>query len=228
MEIIKRLDNRVICRLPSLRLINDGFLSQLSWADGIEKFIILFDSPIDDEWAGLSGITGVDRVWLVYSAIRAEIPAGTVNQTHFTETALPLAQELAALFSESRLAYYRSMNRDLTERQLAESKAFVEKVLPGSRRICLQKDGKPVALLMLVEAKDFDGKPVDWVPWVWIEKTLTPKEREVVHSRFRQWLKDGALERVQCSISSSNGRSQKFFRKLGFKPECIHILKEKR
>lgn len=228
MEIIQKLDNRIICRLPSIQSLNDDFISRLAWPAGIEKYIVLSNAPINYEWETLSGITGVDRVWLVYSAIRAEIAAGAERQAQFVETPFPLAQELAALFSETRLAYYRSINRELTERQLAESKAFVEKVLPGSRRIGLQKDGVPIALIMLVEAKDYDGKPVDWVPWVWIERTLASKEREIVHNRFRQWLKAGALERVQCSISSSNSRSQKFFRKLGFKPECIHILKEKR
>lgn len=228
MEIIKRLGGKLICRLPSVHLISDAFVSQLSWTEEVDKYIAVFDEPINGEWDVLGRITGIDRVWVIYSAMKAEIEATGAGQLlRFIETDLPDAQELAGLFSKTRMDYYHSINRALTERQVSESAAFIEKVLPGTRRICLQKDGESIALLMLVEAKDYEGQPVDWIPWVWIDKTLTSSDRETVHRRFRQWLKAGPLVRVQCSVASGNGRSQKFFRKLGFKPECLHILKEK-
>lgn len=229
MEIIKRLGNKIICRLSSIHLINDAFVSQLPWPEDVDRYVTVFEEPIEGEWDVLGRITGIDRVWVIYSVLKTEIEAaaGSGQLSEFIETDLPDAQELAGLFSRTRMDYYYSINRELTERQVSESKAFIEKVLPGTRRICLQKDGKSIALLMLVEAKDYEGQPVDWIPWVWIDKTLTSSARETIHRRFRQWLKAGPLVRVQCSVASGNGRSQKFFRKLGFKPECLHILKEK-
>lgn len=226
MEIVKKLGRKLICRVPALQLINDNFVSNLPWPEGIDKYVVFFNDPIGGELEVLSKISGVDRVWIIYSVIKDKIEAGTTqNEELFIETDLPNAQELADLFSETRAGYYLSINRALTERQVLESKAFIEKVLPGTRRVCLRKGGKPVALLMSVEAKDYEDTPVDWIPWVWIEKDLSPAERKAVHRRFRQWLTVGRLERVQCSVSAGNARSQRFFRKLGFNPECIHILK---
>jgi len=228
MEIIKQFERKLICRLSSILLINEDFISQLIWPEGIDRFVCIFDKSVEREWDILSNIKSVDRVWMIYSMtkVRTEIIEEGSSKM-FVETKLPDIKELELLFSETRREYYRSLNRDLTERQVIENQDFIEKVLPRCRRVCLQKNGKPIALLMMVEAKDYEGKPVDWVPWVWIEKNITFEEREMVHRRFWEWLVDGELERVQCSVASSNLRSQKFFRKIGFKPECLHILKEK-
>lgn len=226
MEIIKRADKKIICRLSGLYVVSNEFLASLVWLDGVDRYIVTFKVPVAEEWCTLSQLTGIDKAWMVYSAVRAEFENGVPEISgEITETSMPEPGELAALFMETRAEYYRAMNRELTERQVVESRNFTENALPKSRRLCLKKNGRPVALLILTEAKDYEGVPVDWVPWVWVDKALDVQSRAMVHARFVNWMKAGRLDRIQCSVASGNVRSQKFFRKLGFKPECLHILK---
>ena len=40
---------------------------------------------------------------------------------------------------------------------------------------------------------------------------------------FGKWIKEQVSEKIQCVVSAYNLRSQRFFKDLGFHPECVHF-----
>jgi len=77
-----------------------------------------------------------------------------------------------------------------------------------------------------VKWKDCFDEPVDWIPWVWIDRSLLHVERAFVHSKRREWLRGIIEDRVQCVVEGENMRSRKFFKEMGFHPECLVISKK--
>lgn len=227
METIKQTGNKVLCRIPKLSAIDDSFVAGLKWPEGVSAYYCLFREPTDREWESLGLLTEHERVWIVYSAEKDRTVIDEVVRDGILHEAALSDAELAKLFTSTRKEYYRSLNREMSARQIGEQDCFIKNALPGVRRICLEKSGTPVALMMLVETRNYEGVLVDWVPWAWIAASLGTEDRRMVHQHLRLWLGTGGVERVQCSVASHNFRSQKFFRKMGFRPECAQILKEK-
>lgn len=225
MEHIKTINNAAICRLESISDVTAEFVQNLQWEQGIEKMAFFFKKPLANEWEVLNAISLQDKAWVIYSIERTKLTGADAGGNHFIITELPDEKELADIILSSRENYYRSIGRELSPRQVLEQRGFLEKGLSRTRRMCVKKGGIAVALIMLVENTDLNGDAVDWIPWVWVDGLLMEEERGRIHGFFREWLKGGSLPRIQCSVASYNARSQKFFRKMGFNPECVQILK---
>jgi len=114
----------------------------------------------------------------------------------------------------------------LGERYINEFKFVANNYLSTANVLYLEKDKKLTTLMTVIKWKDYNDIPVDWITWVWIEKDISKDERSVIHNYISVWLRDNIEDRVQCVVNSFNVRSQKFFRKLGFTPECIHIVRK--
>lgn len=217
----------MLCRISGLSEIDDVFVAGLKWPEGVSAYYCLFREPAGKEWEALGQLTEHERVWIVYSAVKDRVAKNAAMTGGTLEEAALSEEELAGLFTSTRKEYYRSLNREMTPRQITEHENFVRNSLPSVRRICLRKNGAPVALLMLVETRNYEDVQVDWVSWAWIAPSLGVEDRKMAHLQLLRWLSAGGLDRVQCSVASHNFRSQKFFRKMGFRPECAQILKEK-
>jgi len=216
-----------LCRISGLAAIDDAFVDELKWPDGVASYCLLFREPVEREWEALGRITEHERVWIVYSAVKDRAASNEIVRGARLQEAILSDRELAELFTATRKEYYRSLNREMTPRQISEHENFIKGSLPGVRRICLKKNGLPVALLMLVEIQNYEDEIVDWVPWAWVSASLGTEDRKIAHRQLRLWLCAGGRDRVQCSVASHNFRSQKFFRKMGLRPECAQILKTK-
>lgn len=230
MNFIRKSGNKAIYSVSSVDALSDEFLAAYQWLEGVEIAIFCPEKPIDGEAFSLTRISEKHSLWITYSAKAAELGIDRgVDQfaSGLEVSCLPDVGALLELFVWTRKEYYRSINKAMTEWQIQQMNSFIKNQLPGSRRICLKKNGELLGLFLLTKSKDLQDDPVDWVPWVWISRTLPAEERLLVHSCFKRWLKDQVAEKVQCVVSAYNSRSQKFFRKLGFHPECVHLIKPK-
>jgi RimJ/RimL family protein N-acetyltransferase len=69
---------------------------------------------------------------------------------------------------------------------------------------------------------------MDWIGHIWISPDLEKEERITIHKYIRWWLRNNMKHKViRAAVDSFNIRSQKFFRKMGFKPEWFAFLKSK-
>lgn len=230
MDPARKTGNKIIHTIHSIGALTEEFIDGFQWPEGIEIAIFCPKKAITEEFSALGRLAEKHSLWIAYSAAASDMcqnPDDCGSQPGLTISSVPDNSQLAALFLETREEYYRSINKTMSEWQIQQRDSFIKHKLPDSRRICVQKQGKTIALLMLTKAKDLQEMPVDWVPWVWILRGIEPAERRFVHTCFRTWLKDQVLQKVQCVVSAYNWRSQKFFSALGFRPECVHLIKPK-
>jgi len=94
--------------------------------------------------------------------------------------------------------------------------------------LCLKKGRRIVTLTDLCEPPDFIRCPLDWIGYIWIDSNLEKEERMTIHKYIKWWLKKNMKHKVlRAGVYSFNIRSQKFFRKMGFKPSWISFSKSK-
>ena len=230
MNPAERKGNKAIYSVPSVEMLTEEFVGNFKWPEGTEIAIFHPEKPISGELSALAGLSEKHSLWIAYTAAASDLQlnrADVENAGDLTVSSLPDTSELRELFIESRDDYYHSINKIMTEWQIRQRESFIKYQLPDSRRICVQKHGKAIALLMLTKSKDLQGAPVDWVPWVWISRTITAGERCYVRRCFGKWIKEQVSEKIQCVVSAYNLRSQRFFKDLGFHPECVHLIKQK-
>lgn len=229
MKLVRKTGNKAVYCVSSLDVLTDCFFDDFRWLDGTEIAIFCPEKPILDEGRKLAGVSQSHSLWVAYGANVHDISAKACPRSimNMTISDLPDDSELTRLFIETREDYYRSIKKTMTEWQLKQRDSFIKQQLPSSRRIYIQKNKEAIALLMLTKSKDLQEMPVDWVPWVWISRSISSDERSFIHQHFRVWLGEQVVSVVQCVVSAYNLRSQRFFKNLGFKPECIHLIKPK-
>jgi hypothetical protein len=90
----------------------------------------------------------------------------------------------------------------------------------------IKKNKKIVAYWFLMPGREPDSmNPADWVYYIWIDKDyIKIDERENIHNFFSHWLYLNVnTQKIYADVKYFNIRSQKFFRKIGFEPQCIFI-----
>lgn len=226
-EIVRRTDSKIVYKVPSLADITGEFIRALEWPPGIKGFIFLFSEPISEEHRILSALPLDLDVGMVYSAAKASLAATASSGDAFSEVQAPDEAELVRLYLLGRelvLAPVLSVrNVPPADRSAVQEK--IKKQLAEGKIGLWSKSGVSAGALALTRWRDFADEPVQWIPWVWIASSLLPEERRDMHARIAAWLRAGVDDKVQCVVDSYNIRSQKFFRKMGFLPECLHIVK---
>lgn len=229
LEIISGTAQQAVYKLNDLSMLTDKAVKEMKWPDGLRSKMFVVTGETGAEQEILGALAEKGAVWGLYSADRAGLVQGTrvPSLPSVRARTIKKPEELERLYTETREGWYRSRNEAMTPRQTAETKDFVERFLPESRYLYLEKSGKRAGLLMLNEYVDYRGRPADLIPWVWVESSLDQDARRVVHAAMAAWLGENVSGRVQAYVASSNLRSQKFFRKLGFRLEAVRVLGEK-
>jgi len=136
-------------------------------------------------------------------------------------------------FSDLReiLNAYRATSRPLVQahfpkkewaKRLAAGVKFYKGLSPGMAFRAVK--GGSLAGLMMLKDYEYDGRPVKIIGWVWIKRTLTLHERRHVQRLMLAWLKRKAGGSVIAAVDSFNPASQGFFRKAGFKVDCLNLF----
>lgn len=228
MRLVRKTDKRVVYQLDDISRITNEFLEQISWPNNIPGMIILFDKKIENEHLHLSGISSKYFVSIGYSAQKGQL---LNNKISLPKRVKPKIfnnfNELKQVYYDTKLMFYKIWEEYLGDRFLIELDFVAKNYLPTAKVLYLEKNEKPAALITVIKWKDYADIPVDWINWVWVAPTMPKKERLAIRCYFSEWLRINIKDRVQCVVNSFNVSSQKFFRKLGFIPECIHVIKAK-
>lgn len=227
MDLLKQTERRLLYKLPDFSAVDSAFVDSLVWPEGINVQMFLFDKPITGESELLPKIHSDRLVGIGYSYVPAagdpakeELPAG------LSQVSLCL-EDLRKMYYETQYAFYKKWEGQLGEEYMKETQMVIDTMLPAAKATALSKDGRNIALLTAVNWKDCFDQPADWITWVWMDPELTREERGRVQSCFLKWINENCETKVQCFVNCFNVKSQKFFRRLGFVPEWLHVVKKK-
>lgn len=227
-DIVYRTERKIVYKVPSISCITGEFIQSLAWPPGITGVIFLFNQQISDEHRILSALPLDLDVGMVYSAMREALPVGKIAADVLIEQ-IPVQDEeqLSRLYLICRERVMAPVISARTIPPVDKSAVLLKlkKQLSEGKVALWAKAGDTVGALALTRWHDFADNPVQWIPWVWVSDELLPVERRILHAQILNWLKLSVDNKVQCVVDSYNVRSQKFFRKLGFTPECLHIVK---
>jgi RimJ/RimL family protein N-acetyltransferase len=227
--VVCRDGKAIVYKVGDAGLITDEFVRKLVWPEGIKACIFTFDSPIADEAALNSRVTysedfsfhiryGAEKEWL-----DPALPAG--NAVKAAELPLDLHKVLYLKIKNRIFSQLPWMKENPAEDR--EELEKVERVISKYKVGYWEHDGAPAGLIALKKWHGVKGEPADWISWLLVEEALPPEARAAVHAHLRGWLRANMETRLECVVQSFNVRSLKFFRKLGFRPEAVHVYKER-
>jgi hypothetical protein len=227
-EIAYQTDSKIAYKLHSIECVTGEFIKALVWPPGIRGLIFLFEEQIIDEHVILSALPLEFDVGMVYSATKTSLPNGYSSGAGiFCEVPVPGEEELLKLYLLGRemvLAPILS-TRKVSPVDISVVQLKIREQLAKGKIGLWTKGGTSAGAVALTRWHDFADTPVQWIPWVWINSALLPEERRDLHGLISIWIKSNVENKVQCVVDSYNVRSQKFFKKMGFVPECLHIIR---
>lgn len=229
IEITSNGKEMTVYKLEDLSRLTDKAVKELKWPAGMRSKMFILTGKTDADLEVFGAIGAKDSVWGLYAADKSDF---AVNEDvpflpSIKIKPLKALSDVRKAYLDTREGWYRDRKMEMTPRQIAENRNFLENFLPDSRYLCLEKSGKLAGLLLLNEYSDYLGKLADLIPWVWVEASLNADERQVIHAAMEAWLAKNAEGRVQAYVAASNPRSMKFFKELGFRLEAVRVLKEK-
>lgn len=103
--------------------------------------------------------------------------------------------------------------------------SYLDKTLPVSKGVKILKEGKLAGMLSWFPKKDEKDLLMDWIAWIWLSRDLSKDERKAAQHEVCRLIQGFEHDRARCTVRSWNVRSHGLFRKLGFVPVSINILK---
>jgi hypothetical protein len=227
MKILKKTEKKIVYMMDNFSVISEDFINNLNWPDGINVQMFFFRNPINGESEVLPKIKSQRLVGLGYSY---NIKKVTYNKIRLPDamSSVKLSQEkLAVLYRKTQKKFYTLWKTELGENYMKETEMVIKNYLSNSSSLVIYKNSNPVALITKMQWKGCLDEPADWITWVWIDSQLSDEERFIIHNYIFNWINENFTIKIQCFVNSFNIRSQKFFRKMGFIPEWLHIVKTK-
>jgi len=227
IQLIKRSGARAVYRACDFGKVDAKFIEKIRWPKNLRGMILIFKKKIENEQPVLAAIPGKYWITMCYSAhCRSLKDFSKALPTGLKSIKLkPL--ELRKLYLKTQGQFYLKWRKLLGAGYVKECQQVADNILGSAKTVCLTKNGKPVALFVVVRWKDYMDVPVNWVVWVWINHRLPVVERRQIRGYISGWMKSRLRGRVQCVINAFNVGSQIFFKRLGFVPECLHYVRSK-
>ena len=237
VRLIKRTKRFLMYEVPDVSLINNQFIDGIDWPVDSPVLVLNFKTRVSNDFELINkNLSGKYLSRLIYRANKNKlissmkgVPSPDIHRYRFRNI-----KELQELYLMTEKKYFGepwSKNLGHPWKQYFEGdylKAIqtnAEKHLSEERVICFGKNKIPVALLPVKETKYFDDTNIDWILWIWIDSNLSKEERGEIRNRFVNWLKIHALEQVVTGVNPFNIASNKFFKKIGFRSECLQITR---
>lgn len=228
MKVLKATEKEVVFEVTDSAVFTEKSVRALEWAEGLRVMRFFLGKNISDEEKIVELLGKTYPTWTVFSAGKTDFTFTPMKDfLGITSAVLDNLERLREVYLSTSDSYHKSLGKPLSQRESDERDAVLSEFLPSARVSAFEKQHDVIALLVLVKWQDCFGEPVDWIPWVWINSRLPENEREFVRSRWREWLRNVVADRVQCVVEGSNIRSGRFFKRMGFHPECIVVSKSK-
>lgn len=218
---------KIVYEAPGLPAVTDGFIESLGWPQEIPALGIMFPESGEDEYALLKkNVSDKYSVRIVYEAKSIALPPALNDNANPVLQFCPFSDKktlVEAYVSTQKEYFYKPWGKYIRMELLEGARNFAEKYAEPERARWLNKDGKMVGLVVLVEWRDWFGAPADLLSWIWFSPDLSSEDRKAAHGLLVTWLSREAPGKITCAIDSFNLRSQKFFKKIGFSPKCLII-----
>lgn len=223
-RLIQKEKEKIIYQMPDFSRLNTSAVDKLYWPKGIPVLWLKYDENLDDCHGELD--KRLSRKYIarvIYSADRENIrpEAGKIPAGAITTRSLTAEQSLALYLETQAKAFIAPWAGQLDSKYLDEISSFVKEDLTVSKSLCFFKDRSPVGLALLTVL----GSGAGLVSWIWFEPALSGAERRRAHALFAGWLRDGKYPQIKSVVHSFNLRSNRFFLKMGFHPQCIAITR---
>lgn len=211
--------------MPDFARLSTSAIDKLDWPKGTPVLWLKYDENLDDCYGELDKRIArkyITRV--IYSADTENIllkPGKERVAAIKARESLPAAELLTLYLETHAKSFIAPWAAQLDSKYLDEVSSFIKEDLPVSKSLCFFKGKSPVGLALLTVL----GSGAGLVSWIWISPALTVAERRKAHGLFIGWLKDGKYPQIKSVVHSFNLRSNRFFLKLGFHPQCIAITR---
>ncbi|MBI4350993.1 MAG: hypothetical protein HY550_06105 [Elusimicrobia bacterium] len=227
MKVLKAAEKEILFEVTCPSEFSPEVLNSLKWTEALRVMRFYLGRRVCNEEDAVKLLLGSYPTWVVYSADKNDfLSAPTEPPVRLTPAPQMDLEQLRRVYISTNDSYHDSIGKPLSPAESAERESVLSEFLPSAKFSAFKNNGVVMALLVVVKWKDCFDKPVDWVPWVWIDRSLLPGERAFVRSKWKEWLRGIVEDRVQCIVEGENMRSRKFFRGMGFHPECLVISKK--
>jgi hypothetical protein len=226
MVIIKEIDDLIVCKIDNLLEINNQSLNKLN-LNYSKKLIITFDKEIENENILFNKISSRYYIKIAYSIERNLLNDQIINLPLDISTfSFNSQEEFQKYYYYQFETFYNNWKKYLPENYIdvlapaAKEKEFIEK----TKYLCLSKNDVIISFTTLIKWCDYKKNPADLVGHIWIDTSLEKEKRNIIRNYISHWFRINMnTETLLAGVDVFNIRSQKFFRKMGFKPKWITI-----
>lgn len=225
IRVLERNGKNLVCRAKTPAAITGKALASLGWDDGVECLEISLEKDAGNAHEIIDGAVprGYSvRLKYVSGKKTMKSPQAAMPRKDIKLRRIKDISELRALYIKTHMAYFMAPWSEYVDNNyLYEIARVIAKALGKMRAAVVEKSGRPVSMVMVYP---LDTKN-DLIAWVWIDGDLNPADRAVVQGSLIEWLKKSKAEKVSAFVNSFNARSNRFFRKIGFKIENVWVSK---
>lgn len=219
---IKQSDERLYLHAESIACVSDSSIRSVNWPSAVERLVFTFARPIENEFELATGnirqyCARINYFTTLDMLARPKEVAEPNHITAITPTELSAVRELYLK------TVFETMQGRISKERLEYSRHIAANYLTLEKSLVIYNNDSPVGMTTMIAHTDHTGKPVNCINWIWFSEQLSCEERDKAHNLLLVWLHHTGLTPLNCYIDSFNIRSQKFFRKIGFKPVCLHI-----
>lgn len=223
-RLLQRKADKVIYSLPSIGLLNDGFISKLDWPEEIPYLVFRVSRKLAPKRHPIRNMV-TRRKYVCrtsYIVHKSNIPLEKA-------TGRGHGLELGSFrnFPEYKREYVRTHDADFTRvfgdydtpAYRAEIKQYIQESLPKTKGVCVRSGGKVIAMLSLLRIGRHSWfSPLHWITWLWADQAQPREVRRAAHAMLRAWVRRNISGYVGASVNAPNLKSQNWFIKLGARP----------
>lgn len=227
-EFVKKLAKGAVYRISDpAHLIEENLLA-LPWGDDVwgYSFMLPRASLFDPVAMGqkLPGYSVVIEYELQKQDL-AMVEAPGAGQGITVEQIGSLAEHHDLFIKTYAMYFWAEWPEAVDSLALSMIGSYLDKTLPVAKGFKILKEGRLVGMLSWFIKKDEKDLPIDWISWIWLSSDLSKDERKSAQHEVCRLIQGFEQDRARCTVRSWNVRSHGLFRKLGFVPVSINILK---
>lgn len=129
---------------------------------------------------------------------------------------------IRSLYLQRIMELYAEWKQHITPDRVDFSRNVAQYRLLPENSLCLANNSVPVGLVTTYKREEAGSYCLNWI---WFDPGLSSYARSCAHFLAVGWLKERS-HTTDAFVDSFNQRSQKFFKKIGFRPVCLHITKK--
>ncbi|HAN05588.1 MAG TPA: hypothetical protein DCW72_00665 [Elusimicrobia bacterium] len=229
MKVLDSDKDKIILEVADISEITEAEKNSFNWPASVPKLVVkLGGGERDEEKIIGARVFENCKIRIIYGAPKDGIGlSGGVNDfPELTVSKIADKTELVEFYLKTQKKHFNDVWAAETSGAPQLSPAVLAEKLSVENAICLEIKGVRVGFVALVDWVNWFGVPSSLVSWIWIDGELRPEVRKAVHQKIIRWLRERTAEKLSCVVDVFNVRSRRFFKKIGFIPECLIVSRK--